>query len=144
MSEDLVARFSISTDKSKLDLVMIHNFLKNAYWSKNIPISIVAKSIQHSLCFGVYEIEKQVGFARVVSDYATFAYLMDVFILEPYQGQGLGKWLMTSILEHSDLQELRKWLLGTRTAHDFYRKYGFKNLTKPDLYMEISNPDMYQ
>lgn len=117
MSEDLVARFSISTDKSKLDLVMIHNFLKNAYWSKNIPISIVTKSIQHSLCFGVYEIEKQVGFARVVSDYATFAYLMDVFILEPYQGQGLGKWLMKSILEYSDLQGLRKWLLGTRTAH---------------------------
>ena len=138
------SNFSISTDKSKLDLAMIHNFLKNSYWAEDIPIAVVEKSIANSFCFGVYENNKQVGFARVITDYTTFAYLADVFILEAYQGQGLGKLLVQAILEHAELQGLRKWLLGTRDAHELYRPYGFKNLAKPDIYMEISNPNIYK
>lgn len=132
-------RFAISTDKSKLDLAVIHDFLKSSYWAENIPWSIVKKSINNSLCFGIYEEKKQVGFARVISDYATFAYLADVFILESYRGQGLGNWLIQSILEHPELQGLRKWLLATKDAHGLYRQYGFQDLKRPDTYMEILN-----
>jgi GNAT superfamily N-acetyltransferase len=138
------SNFSVSTDKSKLDLAMIHNFLKNSYWAEDIPIALVEKSITNSFCFGVYEDNKQVGFARVITDYTTFAYVGDVFILEGYRGQGLGKLLVKSILEHPELQGLRKWLLGTRDAHELYRQYGFQNLARPDVYMEISNPKIYK
>ena len=143
MNEDLDSKFSISTDKSQLDLSMIHNFLKTSYWAKDIQKFIVEKSIANSLCFGVYQKEQQIGFARVISDYTTFAYLADVFILESYRGQGLGKWLIKSILEHSELQNLRKFLLGTRDAHELYRQFGFNNLNRPELYMEITNRDLY-
>jgi N-acetylglutamate synthase-like GNAT family acetyltransferase len=143
MNEELDRKFSISTDKSQLDLAMIHDFLKTSYWAKDIPKSTVEKSITHSLCFGVYQKEQQIGFARVISDYATFAYLADVFILESYRGQGLGKWLIKSILAHSELQNLRKFLLGTRDAHELYRQFGFNNLNKPEIYMEITNRDPY-
>lgn len=143
MNQDLANKFSISTDKSQLDLSMIHEFLKTSYWAKDIPKSIVEKSIAHSLCFGVYEQKKQIGFARVISDYATFAYLADVFILESYRGKGLGKWFIKSILAHSELQNLRKFLLGTRDAHELYRQFGFNNLNRPEIYMEIVNQDIY-
>lgn len=136
--------FSISTDKSKLDLEMIHGFLKNSYWAEGIPIAIVEKSITNSLCFGVYEDEQQVGFARVITDYVTFAYLADVFVLEAYRGQGLGKWLVQSIVEHPELQGLRRWLLATQDAHELYRKYGFQDLKTPEMYMVIPNPDVYK
>jgi GNAT superfamily N-acetyltransferase len=138
------SNFSISTDNSKLDLAMIHNFLKSSYWAEDIPIGVVDKSIANSFCFGVYEDEKQVGFARVITDYITFAYLADVFILEAYRGQGLGKLLVQSILEHPELRGLRKWLLATKDAHELYRQYGFQNLAIPELYMEISNPNIYK
>jgi len=138
------SNFSISTNKSKLDLAMIHNFLKNSYWSEDIPVAVVEKSIANSFGFGVYEDSKQVGFARVITDYTTFAYLGDVFILEGYRGQGLGKLLVKSILEHPEVQGVRKWLLGTRDAHELYRQYGFQNLARPDVYMEISNPKIYK
>lgn len=128
----------LSTDKSKLDITTIHNFLKNSYWAKDILISVVEKSISNSLCFGVYELDNQFGFARVISDYATFAYLADVFILEAYRGQGLGKWLIKSILEYSELQNLRTWLLSTADAHELYRQFGFKNLPSPERMMVIS------
>jgi GNAT superfamily N-acetyltransferase len=144
MNEELKNRFSISTDKSKIDLSTIHNFLKSSYWSENIPIAIVEKSINNSLCFGIYEGEKQVGFARVITDYATFAYLADVFILEPYRGQGLGKWLVKTILKHPELQGLKKWLLVTKDAHELYRQYGFQNLTIPERYMDIVNSNIYK
>lgn len=144
MKEDLASQFSISTDKSQLDLEMIDNFLKTSYWAKDIPKSIVEKSIAHSLCFGVYDKEQQIGFARVISDYATFAYLADVFILESYRGQGLGKWLIQSILAHSELQNLRKFLLGTWDAHELYRQFGFNSLNRPERYMEIVNLNVYQ
>jgi GNAT superfamily N-acetyltransferase len=144
MNEELKNRFSISTDKSKIDLATIHNFLKSSYWAENIPIAIVEKSINNSLCFGIYEGEKQVGFARVITDYATFAYLADVFILEPYRGQGLGKWLVKTILKHPELQGLKKWLLVTKDAHELYRQYGFQNLTIPERYMDIVNSNIYK
>ncbi len=137
-------RFSISTDKSKLDLAVIHEFLRSSYWSENIPKSIVEKSVKNSLCFGAYEGEKQVGFARVITDYATFAYLGDVFILEAYRGQGLGKRLIQSILEHPELQGLRKWLLVTKDAHGLYRQFGFQDLARPEGYLEIVNPNSYK
>ncbi len=136
--------FMISTDKSKLDLSVIYGFLTNSYWATNIPIEIVKKSIENSLCFGVYDNGKQVGFARVISDYATFAYLADVFILPENRGNGLSKLLMQTIKTHPELQNLRRWMLATRDAHKLYEKFGFVRLTGPDPIMVISNPNIYQ
>jgi GNAT superfamily N-acetyltransferase len=130
----------LSTDKSKLELITIHDFLKTSYWAKDISISIVEKSIKNSLCFGLYENSKQIGFAKVISDYATSALLRDVFILESYRGQGLGKWMIEQILECPELQDVPKWLLGTKDAHELYRRYGFKNLTAPETLMIRSHP----
>ena len=138
INHDWQSKILLSTDKSKLDITTIHNFLKASYWAKDVPISVVEKSISNSLCFGVYELGKQIGFARVISDYATFACLFDVFILEDYRRQGLGKWLIKSILEHSALQNLRTWLLSTADAHELYRQFGFKNLPAPERMMVIS------
>lgn len=123
--------FSINTAKEKLDLKVIHNYLKDAYWCKNIPLKIVEKSIEESLCFGVYHHEKQVGFARVITDFATFAYLADVFILTEYQGNSLGKWLIKTIVEYPDLQEIRTFSLATKDAHGLYEQFGFKPLAEP-------------
>jgi GNAT superfamily N-acetyltransferase len=138
--------FSISTDQGKLDIETIHNFLANAYWSKNIPRSIVEKAIRHSLCFGVYDDRTgaQIGLARVVSDYATFAYLADVFILEPYRGQGLSKWLMQCILTHPELQGLRRFMLATRDAHGLYSQFGFEPIQHPEWLMTINRPNIYE
>ncbi len=144
MKEELQHRFYISTDKTKLDIKMIHDFLKNSYWAENIPLAIVKKAIQNSLCFGLYEGKKQVGFARVITDYATSALLKDVFILEPYRGQGLGKWFVEFILEYPDLQDVQRWLLGTKDAHGLYRRYGFKNLTEPERIMVRLNVHAYE
>ncbi|MFY9226511.1 MAG: GNAT family N-acetyltransferase [Blastocatellia bacterium] len=136
--------FLISTDKSKLDLPVIHAFLIDSYWATNIPMEIVKKSVENSLCFGVYDNGKQVGFARVISDYATFAYLADVFILPENRGKGLSKLLMQTIKTHPELQNLRRWMLATRDAHKLYEKFGFVRLTNPDPIMVISNPNIYQ
>jgi GNAT superfamily N-acetyltransferase len=136
--------FTITTDKSKLNLSIIHNFLKKSYWAENIQLSIVERSIKNSLCFGVFEGENQIGFARVITDYSTFAYLADVFILENYRGKGLSKWLMECILSHPELQGFRRWLLATKDAHGLYSKYGFKSLKTPERWMEIHNPDVYK
>ncbi|MFQ4146499.1 GNAT family N-acetyltransferase [Chlorogloeopsis sp. ULAP02] len=144
MKEELQHKFYISTDQTKLDTRMIHAFLKNSYWAENIPLAVVEKAIQNSLCFGLYESNKQVGFARVITDYATSALLKDVFILEPYRGQGLGKWFVEFILEYSELQDVQRWLLGTKDAHGLYRRYGFKNLTEPERIMMRLNVHAYQ
>jgi GNAT superfamily N-acetyltransferase len=136
--------FLISTDPSKLDLKLIHRFLTNAYWSKNISFEIVEKSTRNSLCFGLFHHGQQIGFARVISDYATFAYLADVFILEEYRGQGLSKWLMECILGYPDLQNLRRWVLVTRDAHGLYRHFGFTHLQAPERYMEIVHLNPYE
>lgn len=138
-----MGRFLISTDRSKLDLDVIHKFLARSYWAAGVPRATVVRSIENSLCFGVYDGAEQVGFARIISDFATFAYIADVFILEPYRERGLGKELMASIMAHPDLQGLRRWSLATRDAHGLYAQYGFTALENPSRMMEIANPDVY-
>jgi len=137
--------FLISTDPARISLDVVHGFLTNCYWAKGIPRETVARSIEHSLCFGVYDGSgEQVGFARVVSDFATVAYLGDVFILESHRGRGLSKWLMECVTQHPSLQGLRRWILLTRDAHALYAKFGFTPVAKPDRYMELHRPDVYE
>ena len=136
--------YIISTDKRRLDLSVVHGFLTTSYWADGIPLEIVKKSIEYSLPFGVYKGDEQVGFARVITDYATFAYIGDVFILEDYRGQGLSKWLMQVIADYSELQGLRRWLLLTRDAHGLYKKTGFVEPKTPERYMEKVLPDVYK
>jgi GNAT superfamily N-acetyltransferase len=140
-----MGRFLISTDRSKLDVDVIHGFLARSYWAEGIPRQTVMRSIDNSLCFGVYDNARQIGFARVISDFATYAYVADVFILEPYRGRGLGKELMASIMAHPDLQGLRRWSLGTRDAHGLYAQFGFKPVanTRARTVMEIVDPEIY-
>lgn len=135
--------YLVSTDKGKLDLSVIHGFLSRSYWAKNIPMETVRKSVDNSLAFGVYHAGKQIGFARLITDYAAFAYLADVFILEEYRGRGLSKWLMECILAHPDLQGLRRWLLATRDAHGLYSQFGFTPLNAPEKWMEITLRNPY-
>jgi GNAT superfamily N-acetyltransferase len=128
--------FQISTDPARLDLAVIHDFLANeAYWSPGVAREKVARQMRHSLCFGVYAAEQQAGFARIISDFTTFAYLADVFILRPFRGQGLGKWLVQTILAHPELRGLRRFTLNTQDAHDLYRQYGFVNDPHPENYL---------
>ena len=131
-------QYSISTDKSKLDVRTIHHFLyTTAYWAAGRPMSIVRKSIENSLCFGVFEGDEQVGFARVVTDFATFGWMCDVFILPSYRGRGLGKWLVECVMAHPDVKALRRILLSSRDAHELYEKYGgFHSLHYPANWME--------
>lgn len=137
--------FLISTDKNRLDVDMIHAFLStSSYWAINIPKTTVAQSIEGSLCFGVYDKDKQVGFARVISDYATIAYLGDVFVMEEYRGKGLSKWLMECITNYPALQGLRRWILLTKDAHRLYEQFGFTEIPTPQAYMERHTPAIYQ
>jgi len=130
--------FRINTDKSELDVTAIHHFLSTqSYWAKGRSLDTVKKSIENSLCFGLYHEKKQVGFARVVSDYAIFAWIMDVFILPEFRGQGLGKELMQAITSHEKLQNLQRWGLGTEDAHGLYAQFGFGPIAKPANLMEI-------
>ncbi|MFL6057368.1 MAG: GNAT family N-acetyltransferase [Rubrobacteraceae bacterium] len=128
--------YLISTDASMVDLEAIHSYLSRSYWAAGVPEDVVRRSIENSLCFGVYRGEEQAGFARVVTDRATFAYLADVFVLEEHRGRGIGKWLVEVILSHPDLQGLRRWMLATRDAHDLYRRYAFTELARPGIFME--------
>jgi GNAT superfamily N-acetyltransferase len=137
--------FLVSTDPARLDLDLIHGFLTNCYWAKGIPREVVARSIEHSLCFGVYDGSgAQVGFARVVSDFATVAYLGDVFVLESHRGRGLSKWLMECIVRHPVLQNLRRWILLTRDAHGLYAQFGFTPVKLSERYMELHRPEIYE
>jgi GNAT superfamily N-acetyltransferase len=136
--------FLLSTNRDRLDLDVIHGFLTACYWAKGIPREVVARSIENSLCFAVYKQAQQVGFARAISDFATYAYIGDVFILEEYRGRGLGKWMMEAILRHPQLQGLRRWSLVTRDAHQLYQPLGFTALKKPENYMELHDPNVYQ
>lgn len=128
--------FIISDDASRLDMDVICGFLARSYWADKRPRDAIEKSIQHSLNFGVYDGERQIGFARVVTDRAVFAYLCDVFIHEEYRGQALGKWMMQCILAHPDLQGLRRWCLLTQDAHGLYQQFGFTELNDPIRWME--------
>ena len=127
---------TIDTDKRRLDFNVIHGFLSTSYWSPNIARETVRRAIENSLCFGVYLGNQQVGFARVITDGATFAYLADVFVLEDYRGRGLSKRLMDAIVNHPHLQGLRRWMLSTRDAHRLYAQYGFTSLATPEKVME--------
>jgi GNAT superfamily N-acetyltransferase len=138
----------ISTDKSKLQLDIIHDYLsKKSYWAEGIPIEIVQKSIENSMAFGVYLQQEneliQVGFCRIISDLATYAYLADVFVLEEHRGKGISKLLMKTILKHPDLQGLRRWVLATADAHGLYAQYGFTSLDKPENFMQIKAINPY-
>ena len=133
----------IDTDKARLDVDVIHGFLRESYWATGIPRAVVERSIVGSLCFGVYVDGVQAGFARIISDSATFAYLADVFVLDAFRGQGLSKRLMETIVTHPRLQGLRRWSLATLDAHGLYAQFGFTPLTKPECHMERVDPTVY-
>jgi GNAT superfamily N-acetyltransferase len=133
--------FVISTDPGRLDVDAVHAYLSGeSYWARGVPRDRLERAMRHSLCFGLYEGERQIGFARIVTDRATFAYLCDVFLLDAYRGRGLGTWMMESIAAHPDLTGLRRWLLATRDAHPFYQRLGWSTPENPDTYMEIFRP----
>ena len=133
------------TDRAEdLDVGVIHAFLTESYWARGISREIVERAIRGSLCFGLYHDERQVGFARAVSDRATFAYLADVFVVEDERGRGLARWLVATVLGHPELQGLRRWLLATRDAHGLYAGLGFAPLADPSIVMTIHRPDIYR
>ena len=137
--------FEISTDPSRVDVARVHDFLNTeAYWSPGIPLDVVRRAIEASIVFGIYRGPEQAGFARVVSDKATFAWLCDVFVLDEFRGQGLGKWLMECIVGHPDLQGLRRWMLATRDAHGLYTRVGFTELHDATRFMERWDPEIYK
>ena len=131
--------FTISTDPARLDLDAIADMLTRAYWAQGRTREMIARYVQHSLVFGIYHEKKQIGLARIVSDYTTFAWLCDVFIHEDHRGKGLGKWLMQTIHSHPDLQGLRRWLLATRDAHGLYEQFGWTPLDNPERWMNKFN-----
>ena len=137
--------YEISTDPARLDFAIIHEYLsREAYWAKGRAMEVVKRSIDNSFPFAIYKGGKQVGFARVVTDYATFAWIADVFVLPAYRGQGLSKWLMEVILNHPQLQGFRRWVLATRDAHSLYSRFGFIPLHKPERWMERPDPNMLE
>jgi len=136
--------YTISTDKTKIDVLTVHKVLSESYWAEGIPIDLVKRSIDNSLCFGVYRGQKLIGFARVISDFATFAYLADVFIVQEERGKGLSKWLMKVIVEHQQLQGLRRFTLATRDAHGLYAQFGFTLFDKPERWMQRHDPHIYK
>ena len=136
--------FTISTDPARFDLDVIHGFLSTSYWATGIPREVVKRSIEHSIGFGIYDGVQQVGFARVITDRATFGYLGDVFVLESHRGRGLSKWLMECVDGHPELQGFRRWVLLTRDAHGLYARHGWKPIANPDRYMERWTPDVYR
>jgi GNAT superfamily N-acetyltransferase len=139
------ADYVISDDPSRLDIDYVHAFLAKSYWSPGIPRDVVARAIANSLPFGLYDASgAQCGFARVITDRATYAYIADVFVGEAYRRKGLGKLLMRAIMTHPDLQGLRRWSLGTRDAHGLYQQFGFRGLAHPERFMEIAKPDAYK
>ncbi len=135
--------YSISTDRARLDLQFIYNYLSiESYWAKGLPFERVVAAADHSLNFGVYHGDRSVGYARVVTDFARVAYLADVFIIEGYRGRGLSKWLVGVIMEHPDLRGLKRWMLHTQDAHGLYEQFGWSPPGKPETYLEIYNPNV--
>jgi len=136
--------YLLSTDKSKIDVLIVQDFLSHSYWAENIPLETVQKSIDNSLCFAIYRNNQLIGFARVISDFATFAYLADVFILPGERGKGLSKWLITTIMDYPQLQGLRRFTLATRDAHGLYAQFGFTRFDNPERWMQKHDPDVYK
>ncbi len=143
VTELIRGEYSVSTDPQRLELAVVHRFLSNSYWSQGLPLDVLKRAIAGSLCFGLYQGNAQVGFARVITDRATFAYLCDVFVLDSHRGKGLGRWLMEAVSCHPELQGLRRFVLVTRDAHGLYEKFGFRPLARPAGYMELHRPDVY-
>ncbi|HZW05209.1 MAG TPA: GNAT family N-acetyltransferase [Anaerolineaceae bacterium] len=137
--------FTLTTDPARLDLDVAHDFLANrSYWAEGIPRAVLARSVENSLCFSLLHGGRMIGLARVVSDYATFAWIADVFVLEEYRGQGLAKWLVQCVRAHPDLQNLRVWLLATRDAHSLYARYGGFRPVEEGRFMLVRDPDVYR
>ena len=137
--------YTISTDQDELDVELIYGFISTSYWATGIPRHTMAKAIENSLCFGVYAANgQQIGFARVISDKATFAYLADVFIVDAHRGKGLSKWLVATIIAHPELQGLRRMMLGTADAHGLYAPFGFSAIAEPERFMQIWQPNVYR
>ncbi len=142
-------QFTVTTDPSTFDVDAVHAYLTRSYWAAGIPLETVERAIQNSLCFGLFDSlgqqnSEQIGFARVITDRATYGYLADVYVLEDYRGRGLAVWLMECICAHPDLQGLRRFALATRDAHGLYRKFGFRELDDPSKHMEIFRPRIYE
>jgi GNAT superfamily N-acetyltransferase len=153
--EQLHDAYLISDDPARLDAVAIHRYLSRSYWSPNIPLETVQRALKNSLCIGAYEEsgassfakaskDKQVGLVRIISDFATFAYLCDVYVLEEHRGKGLAKAMMTLTMRHPSLQGLRSWNLRTRDAHPLYAQFGFQPVDRPETYMVLRSPDVYK
>jgi GNAT superfamily N-acetyltransferase len=136
--------YVVSDDRGRLDRALVHGLIASSYWAAGIPQATMDKAIDHSLCFGLYRGAGQLGFARVVTDYSTFAYLCDVFVDEAHRGAGLGKWLVECLLSHPDLQGLRRMSLMTRDAHSLYQPFGFRPMADATRYLEIHRPDAYR
>jgi len=136
--------FVVSDDPARLDKSTVVRFITGSYWAEGIPQATMQRAIAHSLCFGLYEGDRQVGFARVVTDRATFGYLCDVFVEEAHRGEGLGQWLVECVLQHPELQGLRRLSLMTRDAHTLYQRFGFKPMADPTRYLEIHRPNVYK
>lgn len=143
MVKQVRGEYTLSSDTDRLDLAAVHRFLSASYWSPGLPMEVFRRAVGGSICFGVYHGGEQVGFARIVTDRATFAYLCDVYVVEAHRGRGLGRWLGEAAIAHPELQGLRRWVLVTRDAHGLYERLGFRPLARPDGYMEWHRPDIY-
>ncbi len=139
----MVKGYRISSNINDMDIISIHSYLTTTYWAAGVPVETIKRAVENSLCFGVFCGEQQVGFARLITDTATFAYLADVYILDSHRGKGLSKWMMQEILNHPQLQGLRRIVLATKDAHSLYEKFGFKELSNPQKFMELWTPDVY-
>ena len=135
--------YEVTTESNRLDIPLIHEFLRSSYWARNIPRDVVEQSVRHSFCFGAFCRGQQVGFARVITDFATFAYIADVFVVPEHRGRGVSKRLMRAILEHKRLQGLRRVLLATKDAHGLYAQFQFRPLAEPEHFLTIHNPEIY-
>lgn|SRR5690606_16498949 len=136
--------YTVTCDRRKVNVPLVAGFLATSYWAAGISAETVARSIENSLCFALLHEDEQIGFARVITDYATIAYVGDVFVLDEYRDRGLGKWLVECVTSHPDLQGLRRWVLATRDAHELYRRFGFTPLKRPEVFMERHDPDVYR
>jgi len=144
MTTDIRGEYTLSDDPARVDATAVQDYLTQSYWAEGISLDLVKRCIEGSLCFGVYHASAgQVGFARVITDRASFAYLCDVYVLEGHRGRGLSKWMMGAVMAHADLQGLRRFVLVTKDAHDLYRPFGFTAPVQPDRYMEIARPGLY-
>ncbi|GAA0245774.1 GNAT family N-acetyltransferase [Marinomonas primoryensis] len=141
----MISGYKISSETNDMDVSVIHGYISRSYWAENIPLRTMETAINNSLCFGVFtDSGNQVAFARMITDSATFAYLADVFVLKEHRGKGISKWIMKNIIDHPNLQGIRRMALATSDAHGLYEEFGFKALNSPESFMELHQPDVYK